>query len=315
MKLTNKELEEIYFGAYRFEEQEGYLQAFQYTKEQEAYFEQAFEFWYERCNASTAKTLEFTTSATEVSFEYRFIWYGSQDTVELFVNGLASQIYYVKDLEKEGKLTFSMPEGEKEVTIYLAADATMLLRDFEINAEYTPAKKKEKVLWLGDSITQGYGPLRSAHTYVSVANRLLGYDIINQGIGGYIYDKKVLRKMEGYMPEKIIVALGTNQYRDENAVKSVEEYYETLVGIYGDTPILCITPIWRGDAPDAEEVLGNYGKAIRKVCEKYPNIKVIDGYTLVPHLSEYYLDNLHPNVLGAEIYGRNLVLAIEKMGF
>ena len=68
----------------------------------------------------------------------------------------------------------------------------MLIRNMEINATFTPAKKNEKVLWMGDSITQGFGPLRSAHTYVSVANRLLNYDILNQGIGGYVYDKNVL---------------------------------------------------------------------------------------------------------------------------
>lgn len=97
---------------------------------------------------------------------------------------------------------------------------------------------------MGDSITQGFGPLRSAHTYVSVANRLLNYDIINQGIGGYIYDKNVLVNMEGYSPDKIIISLGTNQYGTES-MKDVEEYYERLSEVYGDRPVLCITPIWR----------------------------------------------------------------------
>ena len=30
---------------------------------------------------------------------------------------------------------------------------------------------------------------------------------------------------------------------------------------------------------------------------------------------KYYLDKLHPNCLGSEVYGRNLVLEIEKAGF
>ena len=44
-------------------------------------------------------------------------------------------------------------------------------------------------------------------------------------------------------------------------------------------------------------------------------MKVVDGFKLVPHLPEYFLDNLHPNALGAETYGRNLVEAIRSMGF
>ena len=204
MKLTNEQLQSIYYGALRFEETEdGYLQAFQYTRSQMDYFKNAFEFWYDRCFATTAKTFEFTTSATKLSFGYKFIWKGSEDSFELFVDGMATKIYYVKELEEEGTLSFELPEGEKNVVVYLPADATVLVKDFEMNGAYTPAKKGEKVLWIGDSITQGYGPLRSAHTYVSVANRLLNYDIVNQGIGGYIYDKNTMVPMEGYKPDEM----------------------------------------------------------------------------------------------------------------
>ena len=249
--MTNRELQRIYFGAYSFKETEdGWLRAFQYTEAQMEYFRSAFDFWYDRCMATTAKTLEMTTNARTVSFEYRIIWEGSQDSFELAVDNQITEIRYVKDLPKEGKLTWNLPDGEKNVVIYLPADATVLIRNCEIDGGFTPARKGEKVLWLGDSITQGYGPLRSAQTYVSVANRLLNYDIINQGIGGYVYDKKSLIKMDGYTPDKIIVALGTNQFGCET-MQDVEEYYETLISIYGtEIPILCVTPLWRGDVPD-----------------------------------------------------------------
>ncbi len=315
MKLTNEQLKTIYFGAYRFKETEdGYLQSFQYTEAQTKYFEEVSEFWFERCTASSSKTLEFTTAATKVSFDYKLVWEGSQDSIELAVDGLLTQIWYVKDLKKEGTLSFELPEGEKTMTVYLPADATVWLRNFEINGEFTPVQKKEKVLWLGDSITQGFGPLRSAQTYVSVANRLLNYDVINQGIGGYVYDKNVLMEMEGYQPDKIIVALGTNQFGTET-MQDIEEYYERFMEIYKDTPVLCILPIWRGDVPDGEPTLIKFCQKTREIAEKYPNVKIVDGFKLVPHLPEYFLDNLHPNCLGCEIYGRNLVLEIEKLGF
>lgn len=313
--MTNRELQDIWFGAYSFEETgDGWLQAFQYTKAQMEYFRSAFDFWYDRSMATTAKTLEMTTDAETVSFEYRFTWTGSQDSFELAVDGLITEIRYVKDLPEEGKLEWKLPEGKKDVIIYLPADATVELRNCEVDGAYTPAKKNEKVLWLGDSITQGYGPQRSAMTYVSVANRLLNYDIINQGIGGYIYDKSSLMKMDGYRPDKIIVALGTNQFGCET-MKDVEEYYETLTGLYGETPVLCVTPLWRGDVPDGFPTLKRFCENVKKIAGKYPNIKIVDGFTLVPHLPEYFLDNLHPNTLGTETYGRNLVEAIRKLGF
>ena len=315
MKLTNENLKKIYYGALDFcETEDGYLQAFQYTKPQMDYFEKVSEFWYDRCMASTAKTMEFITDGTKVSFDYKIVWEGSQDSFELAIDGLISEVRYVKDLEKEGTLTFSLPEGKKQVTVYLPADATALIRNLEINGDYELAKIGEKVLWMGDSITQGFGPLRSGETYVSVANRLLNYDIINQGIGGYVYDKNVLMKMNDYKPDKIIVSLGTNQFGTET-MQDIEEYYERLMEIYGDTPVLCITPIWRGDVPGGEPTLVKFCRKTKEIAERYSNVKVIDGFKLVPHLPEYFLDNLHPNCLGCEVYGRNLVLEIEKVGF
>lgn len=317
MKLTNEELKKIYCGTLYFEEtEEGYLKANQYTKPQMDYFEKAFLMWFERCDASSAKTIEFKTDATKVSFEYKIIWKCSEDSIELAIDGLATEIAYLKDMDMEGSISWDMPEGEKDVTIYLPSDATILIRNFEIDSTYESIQKNEKVLWLGDSITQGYGPLRSYQTYVSVANRVLNYDILNQGIGGYIYDKNSLMKMEGYNPDKIIVALGTNQYGDENAPEMVREYYETLIGIYGeDIPVLVITPLWRGDNLEGVPTLEKFCATIREIVGKYKNIKVVDGFKMVPHLEEYYLDNLHPNALGTEVYGRNLVEEIRRIGF
>lgn len=316
MKLSNEELKKYYFGAYSFKDAEdGYLQAYQYSQAQMDYFKEAFDFWFERCDASTAKTIEFITSATKVSFDYKIIWKGSEDSFEVAEDNLITGIKYVKDLPDEGNISWDLSDGEKQVTLYLPCDATVLVKNFEINAEVSAPEKGEKVLWLGDSITQGFGPLRSSQTYVSVANRVLNYDIINQGIGGYVYDKKSLMKMEGYNPDKIIVALGTNQYGTETMV-DIEEYYEVLTDIYGkEIPILCISPLWRGDNMEGVPTLISFCEKVKKIAGSYPNVTVVDGFKLVPHLPEYFLDNLHPNGLGTEVYARNLIEEIRKIGF
>jgi hypothetical protein len=121
-------------------------------------------------------------------------------------------------------------------------------------------------------------------------------------------------KMEGYDPKKIIVSLGTNQYNDDPI--AVEEYYQTLTGIYGnEIPILCISPIWRGDHLDEMDNFLKFCEEVKRIAGSYKNVTIVDGAKLVPHLEEYYLDNLHPNCLGAEIYGRNLVEKIRETGF
>lgn len=66
--MTNQELQRIYFGAYSFRETEdGWLQAFQYSDAQMEYFRAAFDFWYDRCMATSAKTLEMTTNAQKAA--------------------------------------------------------------------------------------------------------------------------------------------------------------------------------------------------------------------------------------------------------
>ncbi|MBO4732312.1 MAG: SGNH/GDSL hydrolase family protein, partial [Spirochaetaceae bacterium] len=234
---------------------------------------------------------------------------------ELAIDNLITKIVYVKDIKDKGSLSFTLPAGKKTAVIYLPADATVVVKNVQINAEAAAPTKTASVLWLGDSITQGYGPLRSACTYVSVANRILNYKIVNQGIGGYVYDKKSLMKMGDYMPEKIIVALGTNQYGTED-MTDIEEYYERLMEIYGnDMSVLAVSPIWRGDNMEALPVFESFCAKVKEICKRYKNVKLVDGEKLVPHLPEYFLDNLHPNCHGCEVYGRNLVREIERLGF
>ena len=73
--------------------------------------------------------------------------------------------------------------------------------------------------------------------------------------------------------------------------------------------------IWRGDKPDKYSVYVSFCKKIKKICAEYSNITVVDGFKLVPHSSEYFLDDLHPNGEGCELYGRNLVLEIKRLKF
>ena len=89
-----------------------------------------------------------------------------------------------------------------------------------------------------------------------------------------------------------------------------------MIGLYGTKiPILCISPLWRGDNVDGIPTLTRFCEDVKKIASKYSNVKIVDGFKLVPHLSEYFLDNLHPNQLGTEVYARNLVEEIRRIGF
>lgn len=66
-----------------------------------------------------------------------------------------------------------------------------------------------------------------------------------------------------------------------------------------------------------EELKKFYCGAYRKkICAEYPNIRAVDGFKLMHHSKEFYVEDwLHPNMLGCESYGRNLAKEIERLNF
>ena len=315
MKLSTKSMAPLIHGAYQIIDKEGYLTFSHYDEKQNEYLKFS-EFFYDRASFSSSVTVEFETEATYVSLDYKIFKVGSQDTVDLYADGVAVAITHMKNLPAKGKLEFTLPAGKKKVVIYLPIDVNIGIKNLVIDGKWKNVKKKApKVLWMGDSITQGFGTFITSETYVNVANRALGYEVLNQGIGGYYYDEKIITPMEGYTPDKIIVSMGTNQHRSPDKEERITKYFEALDRVYNGVPVLAITPIWRCNPSTEMDKLIETAEIIKKVASGYDNVKVVDGFTLVPNLRDYFCDELHPNALGGEIYGNNLVKAIKALKF
>ncbi len=315
MKLSNKSIMPLVHGVYQTKEEDGYLTFYHYDDAQMEYLK-FNQFFYDRAMFSSSVTLEFETDATEIGFDYKMFLVGSRDTIDVYANNVPVCITHIKDLADKGKLTFNLPEGKKKVTVYLPIDLKIGVKNLRIEGKWRNVKKKApKVLWMGDSITQGYGTFITSETYVNVANRQLGYDILNQGIGGYYFDAPVITPMEGYTPDKIIIAMGTNQHRAGDREEKTVKYFEALDKVYNGIPTLVLTPIWRCNPGTDMKMLIEMAEITKNVCARYPNIKVIDGFELVPNLPDYFCDALHPNALGGEVYGNNLARKIKELKF
>ena len=164
-------------------------------------------------------------------------------------------------------------------------------------------------------LTQGYGTFETGQTFVNVANRILNYEILNQGIGGYYFDKNSLMPLEKFTPDKVVIAMGTNLCYWTDKEKYVAEFFEKLPSVYGDIPVLVITPLWRSDYPDAFDEICEIRSLIEKYSASLKNVKIIRGDTLIPHDEKYFYDKLHPNASGGEIYGKNLAKKIKALKF
>lgn len=310
----------LFHGALALEKKEGYTVARRFTAEQLRAVSYN-ELFISRAACTASVTVELSTEATEISFSYKFFMRtGVRSTFEVYTDGFLTHLVGDDTLADEGTLTFSFKEGKKRIEIYIPSYSEVGIKDLFVNGAYRALpKRKTKVLFFGDSITQGGGSKRSAQTYVNVVKRALGWEIVNLGIGGYYFEKNLVTEIP-FSPDKIVVSLGTNQHsmEEEESKRRICEFFEALHALYGEKSVLVILPAYCGN-PNIENKSEKYKRLKRLILEaagQYPNIKAVSAYDMVPHLADYYMDDLvHPNALGMELYGNNLARAIKKIGF
>lgn len=316
-RISEIEFKKLFHGTLYLEKLEQYLIPRRFSVEQMRELENN-QWFHDRMRCSASVTIEFVTNAEKIAFAYKFfLRTGIKSTFEVYTDGFLTHLVEDHQLNDEGVLEFSFGEGRKRIEIYLPNYSEVGIKDLCLNGECSPVVSKgNKVLFFGDSITQGGGSERSGLTYVNVVKRALNYEILNQGIGGYYCDKNSLKKLS-FQPNMIIVAFGTNhrKFSELEHKNIIKEYFEELNKLYGEIPILMVLPPYCGDGDFIS--LKNTYKRIKKdflnEVALYKNIKVVSAYHMIPHLQDYYMsDFLHPNSLGMMEYGNNLVEAIRK---
>lgn len=323
MKFSANSLKKLVKGACYFEIERGYLFSYKYCKSQldmmnkEGYD----EFWRDRGSFTAGIRLELKTNSPFISFDYR-AEKGTNlcersNSVDIWVNGVLFSILHLE--KSKGSVCVDLPKGEKLVWVYLPTDCKFAIKNFIIDGSYKSIKDKgQRVLVIGDSITQGYGPMFSSGSYFNELQRLTGYNMLNQGIGGYRCEPQDLMYVEGFEPDKIITFLGTNWYDAPDQYdyeKATIDFYKRLTELYPNKQILAISPIWRGDDGVNRERFNWCIDIVKRETKKYPNITSVDGHTLVPNVEECFCDKLHPNEYGCILLAQNLYKIIKKIKF
>lgn len=172
--------------------------------------------------------------------------------------------------------------------------------------------KDKKIVFLGDSITQGVGADKTDNRYTDVFQRLSGALVFNHGISGTriarqtnpyneIFDKKdFIKRVDELQEDADIVVIfgGTNDYGHGDApIGSFDDRDEytfygamhllckKLIEKYPGKPVVFMTPLHRlneneikpdkNNEPKAS--LKTYAEIIREVCEYY-SLPVLDLY-------------------------------------
>jgi len=240
---------------------------------------------------------------------------------DLEVDGTVVKSMRIMDLTPEIKqLKLSLyqfaDEKEREIRLYLPVSVEVEIISFSATGK--PLKKPEnKILFLGDSITQGMDSVSPICTYPWVVARILKADFINQGVGGHIFDADTLDEDFPFIPDIITVSYGVNDWNKDFSIRQMKQnvlsYFEKLKKIFPESKIFAITPIWtaREDQKKQAGSLQDVRKIIKEMAERTGCI-VIDGLSLVPHSGYYFVDGIHPNEAGHLIYGINLACQLNK---
>ncbi len=266
-----------------------------------------------RAHHSAGVTAEFDTEAEAFRFDYRLLRCCSPDSIDVYADGVPVDVRPLAELPAEGTFEGLLPAGRKRVTVYFPLDSQIVLNNLAVDGSWKNVRHPKKVLWLGDSITQGYGPMMAGLSFVNITNRAFRREVLCQGIGGLRYDGGFVTPMEGYAPEKIVVSLGTNGASSPRYREEAVSFYQALAKVYPNVPTLVVTPLWRPN--DAGGLTARNAELVREICAAYPNIRVVDGFRLVPHVNVYFKDTVHPNALGTAEYAAKLIKEIRSLKF
>ncbi len=324
-KIQNDVLKTAVFGSVNTFEENGILKMYRFTDKEFKYFEENENYIhrFKKGKASSGINIDFYTDATLMKISMNCYVASSQTPcfVDVYVDGIMKEHfgYNVKEagtIEKE--IEFSC--GVKRVTVWLPCLFEAQITEFLLNGEmFKPAEKERKLLFFGDSITQGYTSEFPSLTYTNIVTRELNAESVNRGIGAALFDAEVPSDELPFTPEMVFVAYGTNDWahsgeRDFSA--NAKAYIERICKIYPNAEKYVILPVWRGlleeKGKNAVMSFDEMHILLAQICKAY-DVEVIDGMKLVPHRAEFFkADMTHPNEMGFLHYGNNLLKGISK---
>lgn len=320
MDLTFEQIKTIAVGAVEVTQEADGIHFRRMNEELERAFAEKSRDWYARARCTTECRLEFHTDSRNlrVDFGVIFIESNTWGKYEIYVDGLP--VAFVRETGTQKSVIVELPEGDKHVTVALPGHNIGIIRNVIVDegSYIRPHSFDKKMLFLGDSITQGYNANHDAMSYSYLIARHFNAESLNWAVGGAYFCESTVEATD-FNPDIVFVAYGTNDY---TCFRSMEElrggcarYLDKIKALYGDKKVFCISPIWRADGKNrlATGTHAECRKTIIQEIEKRGFIH-IDGYKVFPHMTEYFEDSyLHPNDHGFAIYAGNLIRILQPL--
>lgn len=304
MNFSSNELRAFVHGAaYVTEEVDG-LHFHKCTERQENAWKQLNDVLYSRSFTTSGIRLEFETDAKSLSFSAP-----KGNRFELWVNGLFYRQFRLDELREHGEKPFAeLGNGNKRFMLAFPSHTVGVISDLSLDgASYArPINYARRLLFLGDSITQGWNSTYNTLSFAYRTAMNLNADFLINGIGGAYYATTTF-DAPPFDPDTVILAYGTNDFSKrsiEENITNTNGYLDLVKKFYGDRRVVVLTPIWRSDK-DAEWL--NVARSVIADAASKRGFETVDGDQLFPKNTAFFADGrLHPNDLGFSIYADRL---------
>lgn len=295
MELTFEQIRSVATGFVSYEVADGKLYFQKCTKKQ-------IDFWYnevswlgERAETTTGIRLDFTTDSK------RFCAKVSPHRFEVRVNGV------IVAKTESGTLDIRLSGKGDRVTVILPSHSRGFIESVTLDdgSAFAPRSYNTKLLFMGDSITQGYNSQYDGLSYAHRVTDFFDAESLINGIGGSYFAPGSFDTSD-FEPDAVIVAYGCNDlghYKTMDERKDRADGFLKLVSeAYAGKRLFYIVPIPRRDVDgEKKEEFLAMREAFADIAGGY-GFTVIDGFGAVADIGDFYADALHPNDLGFSTY-------------
>ncbi len=308
MKLSLEQIKNLTVGAVLIEQTADGIHFYKMQKCQIKAFYALSEILGVRAETTTGIRLDFETDSKFFAFEVK-----SGSKFEYLIDGVYQGKVAIGNA-KRVKMGLSAP---CRVTLVFPSHEIGTIDNVELSDGASAVRHKfdKKVLFIGDSITQGWNSGIDTLSYAYRTSFALNYDSIIQGVGGAYYHASTFAD-SGFDPDVVIVAYGTNDVNhfktQDEMVEQLRAYLGMVKEIYKRSKIYAISPIWVSGGSE-EKRMGNLWECYKLIADEIEKCGVehIKGLELVPHERRYFADDLHPNADGFGEYAGSLVRILE----
>ena len=248
MRLSFDQIKEITVGSLLTEERDGSVHFNKCTPKQvEAWYAKS-EVLGQRSLCTTGVRLDFHTNSQNLSFRAT-----SGKKYEAHVDGLIHHVFrpcvpetvscklcgHLGETQEEYRVTLVLPSHEVGALEFIELDDGAYVRPHEFD---------RKMLFIGDSITQGWESSLDSYSYAYRVSAFYNANSVIQGIGGAYYNEDSFDTLD-FDPDTVFVAYGTNDFGHYKTYDDLKAHCKAHLSLIADAyrgkRIFVISPIWR----------------------------------------------------------------------